>query len=174
MIFSQSLFSHLQNGVTAALPTPRPAVRLKGDNKHQSTLGTSSAGRGEGLRLGTPTSSTWTRNMSGRPSAASPTPGRTAPKGPSQVLPSFLYLPGRRSSGEGGRARLGPGHPGARSVEEGVTQDPQSQLGAGLGQLFRGLDTASPCQGGCLSLLGLLPALLLGRLPNGAPCCPHP
>lgn len=149
-------------------------MRLKGDSKRQNTLGTSPACRGEGLRPGTPTSSTWTRNMSGRPSAASPTPGGTAPKGPSQVLPSFLCLPGRRSSGEGGRARLGLGHPGARSVEEGVTQDSQSQLGAGLGQLVRGLDTASPCQGGCLSLLGLLPALLLGRLPNGAPCCPHP
>ena len=36
-----------------------------------------------------------------------------------------------------GRARLGRGHLGARSEEEGVTQDPQSQLGVGLGSLSR-------------------------------------
>ena len=58
----------------------------------------------------------------------------------------------------GGRGWAGA--PGATSGEEGVTQDPQSQPGADLGQPVNGLDTALPYQGSCLSLLGLLCTLL--------------
>lgn len=159
-MFSQSLLLHLSNGVSAALSSPRPAVSLKGDKKRQSAWGQAVPCRGEEPGLGTPPSPTCTRNSSeGMSLCCPPAPGRTAPKGPLQALPSFLYLPGRQSS-DVGRAWLG-GHPGATSVEAGVTQDPQSQLGADPGQPINGLDTALPCQGSCLSLLGLLPTLLL-------------
>ena len=106
-MFSQSLLLHLSNGVSAALSSPRPAVSLKGDKKRQSAWGQAAPCRGGEPGLGTPPSPTCTRNSSeGMSLCCPPAPGRTAPKGPLQALPSFLYLPGRQSS-DVGRAWLG-------------------------------------------------------------------
>lgn len=82
-------------------------MSLKGDKKCRSAWGQAVPCRGEEPGLGTPPSPTCTRNSSeGMSLCCPPAPGRTAPKGPLQALPSFLYLPGRQSS-DVGRAWLG-------------------------------------------------------------------
>ena len=82
-------------------------MSLKGDKKCRSAGGQALPCRGEELGRGTPPSPTWTRNPGeGKSPCCPPSPGRTAPRGPWQVPPSLLCLPGRRSS-EVGRAWLG-------------------------------------------------------------------
>lgn len=118
--------------------------------------------------LGTPQASTCTRQEWERTSPAAPPPsGRTAP-GP---IAGAAFLPAAVGKREG-RARAG--HLGAL-VDSGVGSylGPQRQLGARQGWHLSGLDTASRCQGSCLSS-DLSLKSLLARLPNDTPCCPSP
>lgn len=152
-----------QNGESSLPPTPRPAERPEGENKGQSGLGTGCAMWGRGANTGNGTISRphlpGTR-VDTRPSVASPTPGRMAQHSDAD-RPAPAWRMEQREGGEG--------HLGARAAEQGVTWDPQSQLGT-LG----GLDATAWRQGGWFSFLGSPLSLLFPvRLPDGTPCCPR-
>lgn len=127
-------------------------MRLKGENKCQSTLGTGPAV----WRGGANTENTTVTHLYLQgiwvyfcPPAAPPTPGRTA-----EYSNASLPAPAWQVKHWGkGKSRARQGHLGARSVEDGVTWDPQSQLGAGLGEPLHGPDATSRCQGSYLPFL---------------------
>ena len=137
-------------------PTPRLPERLEGDDRRRSALGTGPAVQRRGADTGTTTIVPLPRNASPHPSAAPPTPGRTGLEGPSRAafLPAPAWQRAKRSGGGGQGWGGGTWAPDQRRRE--LLRTPRASLGRGWAAC-RALDTAWPCQGTCLSLLGLLP-----------------
>ena len=125
---SQSHFSYLQKGITAALPTLRPAMKLSWEITNAKALWDLALPcRREGLILRTAPSSTCMENTSRCPSAAPPTPSKMALNTQHRYcLSSCICL----AHGPVGR---GEGRAESQISEVGVIGNPQNQLGVGLG-----------------------------------------
>ena len=106
--FSQSAPSSVKRSICCPLQ-PQACCESQGRQQMPKFLGTGHAMQRRGARTGDTTVTHLDQELErGMSLCCPPAPGRVALKGPWQVLPSFLYQPGRQSR-EAGRAWLGRG-----------------------------------------------------------------